>query len=56
MGRYFDEQSVVVYDEQAIPFFGLFFAISLIALTMMCRRTLKTIRGSKAKDNYTFGK
>lgn len=43
MGRYFDEGSVVVYHEQAIPFYGLSFVICLIALIIMCRWTLKTV-------------
>jgi len=45
MGRYFDEENVVVYHEQAVPFYGLFFAICLITLTLMCRWTFKTVRG-----------
>jgi hypothetical protein len=49
MGRYFDEENTVVYHEQAVPYYGLFFAICLLALTMICRWTLKTVR--KQKDN-----
>jgi hypothetical protein len=47
MGRYFDEEEVVVYHEQAIPFYGLFFVLCLLTLTMACRWTLKTVQGQK---------
>lgn len=43
MGRYFDEENVVVYHEQAIPFYGLSFVICLIALIILSRWTLKTV-------------
>lgn len=32
LGRYFDEENVVVYHEQAIPFYGLLFVSCLVAL------------------------
>jgi hypothetical protein len=47
MGRYFDEENVVVYDEQAMPVYGMIFVFCLLTLIMMCGCTLKTVRGQK---------
>jgi ABC-type antimicrobial peptide transport system permease subunit len=49
MGRYLDEENVVVYHEQALPFYGLSFVICLIALIILYRWTLKTV--SKKESN-----
>lgn len=49
MGRYFDDEDVVVYHEQAIPFYGLFFATSVVGLIVMCRCTLRTIGTQRSK-------
>jgi hypothetical protein len=41
-GRYFDEESVVVYDEQGLPIYGFLFAFFLFALVLMVRWIIKT--------------
>ena len=48
-GKYFDEQSVVIYQEQAILFYGIAFASWLFVLVMMCRWTLNTVRSQKSR-------
>jgi hypothetical protein len=48
MGRYFDEERAVVYDEQAVLIHGLFFAGCLLVLAIMCRWILKTLRRKDA--------
>jgi hypothetical protein len=45
MGRYFDEANAVVYHEQAVPVYGLFFVIFLLALMLTCRWALKIVSG-----------
>jgi energy-coupling factor transporter transmembrane protein EcfT len=50
MGRYFDEEKIVVYHEQAVPFYGLLLAISLVALIVTCRWTFKTFRAVRSSD------
>lgn len=50
MGRHFDEENAVVYHEQTVPFYGLFFVICLIAFASMCRWAFKTVRGQKSNN------
>lgn len=47
MGRYFDEENIVVYHDQEIPFYGVSFVICLIAFMVVCRWALKTVKFQK---------
>lgn len=47
-GRYFDEKNAVTYHAQAAPVYGAIFVFCLVALAMMCRWTLKTVRMLKS--------
>lgn len=42
-GRYFDEESVVVYDEQGRPVYGFLFAFFSFALVLMVRWIIKAL-------------
>lgn len=50
MGRYFDEEQVVVYEEQALEIYILISIVLFAAVALIVRLIFKTIRIKPAKQ------